>query len=521
MPRKPAPLLAQIGTTGLKQYSGYVREEWHKSLQGTKAAKVYREMWDNEPIISAGLHIIDTLVRAVDYRVEPDGDSPDAKAAAEFGQQCIDDLKGGMKAVVSDALTMLVFGWASQEKCFKIRRGDTGEPSTHSKYSDGKIGWHSFAPRAQETLFKWEFGEGNEILGWWQAAAPHFRRILLPRERTIHYRLRADKDNPEGRSLLRGAYTSYYHKKNHQFTEAVGIERNLAGFPVAQVPYELMAPGATPQQQQVRASIERMVQKIRVDEMTGLVFPSELDREGNPTGYKFGLINSGGRNVADTDVVIKRYSSQIAMTMMVEFLLLGQDGVGSLAMHGDKTSLFAYSLNTILDSVVDQINEDAFPELMKLNGYRLSVSPKLVHGDTEKLDLQVLANYVTSLSGAGAMVVDNKLEEYLREQANLPKADALTFAPAPSAGAPQDSAAAELPQTQPGTDALPQQSLNGAQISSLMEVVQSVAAGQLPRESALAIITTAFPIDATRAEQIMGTVGRGFVQATETPSGAA
>ncbi|MBW2606125.1 MAG: hypothetical protein JRD05_00670 [Deltaproteobacteria bacterium] len=53
-------------------------------------------------------------------------------------------------------------------------------------------------------------------------------------------------------------------------------------------------------------------------------------------------------------------------------------------------------------------------------------------------------------------------------------------------------------------------SLNGAQIASLLKIVQSVAAGTLERASALQIITTAFPIDTEAAEKIMGGAGRGF-----------
>lgn len=49
-----------------------------------------------------------------------------------------------------------------------------------------------------------------------------------------------------------------------------------------------------------------------------------------------------------------------------------------------------------------------------------------------------------------------------------------------------------------------QVSLNGAQISSLVNIVQAVAGGTLPRDSALQMITAAFPFDEARAKQILG-----------------
>lgn len=53
-------------------------------------------------------------------------------------------------------------------------------------------------------------------------------------------------------------------------------------------------------------------------------------------------------------------------------------------------------------------------------------------------------------------------------------------------------------------------SLNGAQIASLLELLKSVAKEEIPRESALNMIITAFPIGRKEAESILGSVGKGF-----------
>lgn len=46
--------------------------------------------------------------------------------------------------------------------------------------------------------------------------------------------------------------------------------------------------------------------------------------------------------------------------------------------------------------------------------------------------------------------------------------------------------------------------LNGAQVSSLVQIVRSVALGELDKSSAVEIITAAFPFDRAKAEQIIG-----------------
>lgn len=57
--------------------------------------------------------------------------------------------------------------------------------------------------------------------------------------------------------------------------------------------------------------------------------------------------------------------------------------------------------------------------------------------------------------------------------------------------------------------------LNGAQVSALLEIVAQVTQGLLPRQTAVEIIVSAFPIDRAQADRILGAVGAGFVPAVE------
>lgn len=64
----------------------------------------------------------------------------------------------------------------------------------------------------------------------------------------------------------------------------------------------------------------------------------------------------------------------------------------------------------------------------------------------------------------------------------------------------------------------PEIALNGAQVSSLVEVITGVTSGTLPRESAQAIIKTAFALSDEVANDILANIGKGFVPtSTETP----
>lgn len=59
-------------------------------------------------------------------------------------------------------------------------------------------------------------------------------------------------------------------------------------------------------------------------------------------------------------------------------------------------------------------------------------------------------------------------------------------------------------------DDLQDSALNGAQITSLVDIVSKVASKELPRQSAIEIIVHSFNMDRVVAEKIVGDAGRGF-----------
>jgi hypothetical protein len=61
--------------------------------------------------------------------------------------------------------------------------------------------------------------------------------------------------------------------------------------------------------------------------------------------------------------------------------------------------------------------------------------------------------------------------------------------------------------------------LNGAQVSSLLEVISSVANKLLPRDSAVIIIQRAFSVDQATAESMLGDVGRTFYAPEQAQGG--
>lgn len=473
MPRKRPPATVTIGTGGLKHSWGQIQEEFHPRLTGGKAAKVYEEMSNNDAVIGAVLYVIEAFLRRVPWGVEPaksekrveapeaakpdkknplaklatkpppDGPravpdasedaapaeddyeepvSEDALKEAEFLESCMHDMDQSWGDFVSDALTFLPFGFALHETCYKIRRGRQGtSPRFLSDYDDGRIGWRGIELRAQNTIERWEFEPGtSKVVGAWQKDPASYEEVYLPMDKCVLFRTRSAKGNPEGRSILRTAYRSWYMKKRLEEVEAIGIARDLTGIPVIEAPVAIMSPRATPEQLAVRQAFERLVSRLHRDESEGFVFPSELNEEGKPTGYKVRLLSSPGQKQIPADPVIRRYESRMLMAMAAEFLMLGTEKQGSFALGATKSENFIKSLEWYVNQIADTLNRTAVARLYDANNVPVTLRAKIVPGDLDTPDLKDLGLFLSQVAAHGLIHATPKVEARLRELADLP-----------------------------------------------------------------------------------------------------
>jgi hypothetical protein len=424
------PDLSEFGSTGLKHSGGTVFEEFLTNLRGTKGARVYREMSDNDPTIGSIIYAIEKVILRLDWRVEAfsdksaDGEtSPKDQETAEFVNECLNDMSDSWDATLTQILSMLIYGYAFHEIVYKVRGGDSKDPQRRSKFSDNKIGWRKFAIRGQETLWQWMFDAEGGIQGLIQSDPSASINIkAIPIEKALLFRVKNDKNNPEGRSLLRNAYRSWYFKHRIEEIEAVGIERDLAGLPIAYIPPDYLSSTASADQVSFRNSIEQIVQNVKRNEQEGIVMPLMYDESGHKM-FDLSLLSTGGSRQFDTDKIINRYDQRIAMSVLSDFILLGHDRVGSYSLGTAKMDLWSMAVDAIANSIAEVINQYAIPRLLKLNGMDTARAPYLTYGEVSHIDLTEIADYVSKLANSGLLMSDPNLEDYLRELGGLPPAD--------------------------------------------------------------------------------------------------
>jgi hypothetical protein len=414
--------LQEIGSTGLRRAGGTVTEEFLINLRGRRGAKTYREMSDNDPVIGSILYAIEKIILRLDWRIDPASDDPQDVEAAEFVQSCLYDMSDSWDSTLSSILSMLVFGYSWHEIVYKIRGGESDDPTRKSNFTDGKIGWRKWAIRAQETHNRWMFDDDGGIQAFEQVDPWGAGMHTIPIEKALLFRTSTQKNNPEGRSLLRTAYRSWYFKKRIEEIEAIGIERDLAGLPVAYVPPEYLSVTATAEQQQVLASIQAIVQNVKRNEQEGIVFPQVYNENGNKM-FDMTLLSTGGSRQFDTDKVISRYDQRIAMSVLSDFILLGHERVGSFSLGSSKIDLWTMAVDAICKSMAEVINQHAIPRLLTLNGMKLENTPQLMYSEVSHVELSEIADYVSKLTQAGALSPDAATEKYLRDLGGLPSID--------------------------------------------------------------------------------------------------
>lgn len=424
---KPPKPDVVLGTTGLKHFSGVIDEEFLHRLRGRNAVLLFNEMQNNSPTIAAALNVIKWLIRRVDWRFDPADDSNEAKREADETQGAVEDMSHTFTDFISEALSFMPFGWSYFEIIYKLRKGPSDDPTVNSKFTDGKFGWRKFEIRSQDTLDRWVFDDEGGLLGLVQQDYYQQARsrgpVFIPIGKSLLFRTETAKGNPEGKSLIRPAVLPYHYIKRIQEIEAIGIERDLAGMPIMEVPFEVLLDDAPADLISIRNKLERFITQVRRDERWGGLVPSEDLPDGQKSGYKFKLMTTGGKRQIETNEILRRYDSRILMLFLAQFLLLGQDKVGSLSLASSMTDLFALGIEHFMDIIATTINRFAVRRRQALNNRPPELDPKLTHGDIEKPDLDQLARYVTTLSTVGMLPATDAVQRKLLELGELPQPD--------------------------------------------------------------------------------------------------
>ena len=399
---------ATLGVAGDNTHHGQIRaDEFLPELRGKKAIRKYREMRDNDATIGAVMYSVEQILRDVDLHVKPVDDSDAAKVEADFVKSVLDDMDHTLDDHISEALSYLSYGFGWFEVIYKRRVGPTERSDKkNSKYTDGRLGIKKIAARAPWTISKFDVNQKTgDVLGIEQEVGFMNGKNYIPVNKSIYYRTTSLNGDPSGRSILRNAYTSYEYLNNLQAIEAIAVERELAGIPVARIPAEYLSGDASLAQSGFVNNLQQILRDVKFNEQGYIILPSDTypDKDGAPTSTRLvdiELMASNGKRNIDINPIVSRYQHDIARSVLSEFLLLGTSG-GSYALSKSKTDLFLRALESYIQAIVDVLNKQLVERLWQLNGLNYDLMPTIEAGDVAPHDLREIASFLRNLNGAG------------------------------------------------------------------------------------------------------------------------
>jgi len=391
-------MLTEVGKSGLRWSYGQVSEEFLVELQGKRGIAIYREMSDNDPIIGGCLHAIRQILKEIRWSVKSaDPNAKELDADAQFLETCMRSMTHTWLDFITESMSMFIYGWAIFEQVYRRR-------------DDGKVVWKKLPLRSQSSLERWDINDVGDMIGMWQRAPLEGKTVYIPAKKMIHFRTGQWANNPEGRSILRNCYRPWYFRKNMEEIEGIGVERDVNGLPVMELPEGLKMDDDSAETTAALNWAKKIVTNIRVDEQDGFL---------QPHGWKLSLLSSPGAKQFDTTAIINRYSKEIAISLLAQFVMLGMERTGSYALSKDIMDLFHLSLEGWADSIASTFNQQAVSTLFSLNGVTNRPLPYIVHTQVRKQALKDMSSYVKTLVDADALDVDEEIKSLLKKYGRL------------------------------------------------------------------------------------------------------
>lgn len=383
-----------FGDSGTRRYSGYFIEDYNPEWRDDERVTLVEEMRRGDATIRAALRAIKSPMLSTDWNIVCDEDDEKAEEIRLFVEQNLFNMRRPWKEFLREALAYLDFGHYCFELIWEKR--------------DGKIALADLAPRIPRSIQKWQLTDGSfgirQVL---QTNAVPVTFAEIPASKLLILTNDKEGDDVTGQSVLRSAYKHYVFNEILYKIQGISAERFGVGIPVVKLKE---GSGA-----QDKTDAADMAGNIRSNEMGYIVLPPQVDTFviQTPEG---GAVQSGAMSAA-----IDHHSKQILMSVLANFLALGDGGVGSLALSEDKSSFFLQVVNDMASYFCEQIGSQVIRRIVDLNFGEQKYYPYLKFSSLGDVDFVNLSNALSTLATSGLVKPDAKIMQWVRREFKMPE----------------------------------------------------------------------------------------------------
>lgn len=402
----------EIGSYGTPIFGGLIYDDFNTKFVDFHAAiKIYDEMRRTDGTIQAVLLAMELPLIQTDWFLQAASADPlDIEIAQKLSWNLFESMTIPFKEFLRQALGMHWAGFSVFEKVFEVK--------TFGR--DQFFGLRKMAQRLPQTINRWDFdANGGPRAVWQQQLDGHEERI--PIEKLLVFTNRKEGGNIQGISNLRSCYKHWFIKDKLYRLQAIGLERDVVGVPVINLP-----PRAGTAEKSVAQTV---VSRLRRDEDAGIVLPD---------GWLLKLLESPGRQDMSAGFLpaIQHHDTMIAKATLAQFLNLGESNRGAYALAVPFSDLMTMAEEAQADYVADTITNYALRQLVDIN-WPGRPAPKLRHGDIRKKDTRQVSLILSALTSAGLLDPDPAVMDWIRNFFGLPNRAAVPVQPGAPDGTPE------------------------------------------------------------------------------------
>jgi len=395
--------IRELGYSSPSPFTAWTREEWNSKLRDRQGLVQYYRMKRQDGIVRGSLRLLKTPIQAGRWFVEPGSDSDrDKRIAAFVEDNLVSKLNVSWSTLLQDILLMCEYGHMVFEKVWT-------DPRDRAESPDGKIRLKKLAPRHPLDVRDWKYDENGgpdgvvmeptEMSGFGDTSG-----IFIPIEKLVIFSLEAEAGDLRGISVLRSAYKHYFYKDTLYKIDAIQKERHGIGVPLIKLP-----PGFSQEDKMLADQIGR---NLRTNERSHIVIPP---------GWEILFAKLEGQPV-DCMKSINHHNMQIMANILAPFL---EDS----SVDPKSTDMFMKSTRYIALTICDIINHHVIPQLVNMN-FALGTNRKYpvlrVRRIGEWEDIRTMSFALRNFVGAGSVIPDDELEDFIRRELDLPIRDADT-----------------------------------------------------------------------------------------------
>lgn len=388
--------LKELGFVSPSPFTSWTREEWNPKLRDKLGLREYYKMKRQDGIVRGALRLVKTPIEAGRWFIQPASQSRKDIEVAEFVfKNLFKDLNVTWSTLLSDILLMCEYGYMAFEKVWKLN-------------GKGQVVLQKLAPRHPLDIREWEYdqhgGPDAIVMETTEMTGFDYIPTRIPIRKLAVFALEPEAGDLRGISLLRSAYKHYFYKDTLYKIDAIQKERHGIGVPVIKLP-----PGFSAAD---KALADQLGRNLRTNERAHVVLPPMWELlfaalEGQPV---------------DCIKSIDHHNMQIMANILAPFL---EDS----SVDPKSTDMFLKSTRYIGQYIVDIFNKHIIPELVDYNfniGEDREYPQINVRRVGEQEDLRTMSFTLRNLVGAGIITADDKLEEFMRVELDLPVQDPST-----------------------------------------------------------------------------------------------